>query len=152
MDQTLAAAPGAAPQPATTRFNVLGAISFSHFLNDMMQSLIIAIYPLLKTEFRLSFVEVGRQTVISLRSPILREVDMESHGVALFRRLNELNCDSHFGKWAVYRTGLVSLEYDLLADGLQEDELMTVVTMLARLADRQDDLLQGEFGGLRSFE
>jgi FSR family fosmidomycin resistance protein-like MFS transporter len=32
---------------APTRFKVLGAISFSHFLNDMMQSLIVAIYPLL---------------------------------------------------------------------------------------------------------
>ena len=44
---------------AQTRFNVLGAISFSHFLNDMMQSLIVAIYPLLKGEFHLSFVQVG---------------------------------------------------------------------------------------------
>jgi MFS transporter, FSR family, fosmidomycin resistance protein len=44
---------------AQTRFNVLGAISFSHFLNDMMQSLIVAIYPLLKGEFHLSFVQIG---------------------------------------------------------------------------------------------
>jgi len=48
-----------APRTATlaqnpTRFKVLGAISFSHFLNDMMQSLIVAIYPLLKTERRAS--------------------------------------------------------------------------------------------------
>jgi FSR family fosmidomycin resistance protein-like MFS transporter len=42
-----------------TRFKVLGAISFSHFLNDMMQSLIVAIYPLLKGEFQLSFVQIG---------------------------------------------------------------------------------------------
>src|SRR5271170_5930916 len=49
----------AAEQPAPTRFKVLGAISFSHFLNDMMQSLIIAIYPLLKGEFQLSFVQIG---------------------------------------------------------------------------------------------
>ena len=28
-----------------TRYRVLGALSFSHFLNDMMQSLILAIYP-----------------------------------------------------------------------------------------------------------
>jgi FSR family fosmidomycin resistance protein-like MFS transporter len=46
-------------QPLPTRFNVLGAISFSHFLNDMMQSLIVAIYPLLKGEFSLSFVQIG---------------------------------------------------------------------------------------------
>ena len=33
---------------AQMRFRVLGAISFSHLLNDMIQSLIVAIYPLLK--------------------------------------------------------------------------------------------------------
>jgi MFS transporter, FSR family, fosmidomycin resistance protein len=49
-----------APTPAAqTRFRVLGAISFSHFLNDMIQSLIVAIYPLLKGEFELSFVQIG---------------------------------------------------------------------------------------------
>jgi MFS transporter, FSR family, fosmidomycin resistance protein len=46
-------------QATQTRFNVLGAISFSHFLNDMMQSLVVAIYPLLKGEFELSFVQIG---------------------------------------------------------------------------------------------
>jgi FSR family fosmidomycin resistance protein-like MFS transporter len=49
----------AAGLAAPTRFNVLGAISFSHFLNDMMQSLIVAIYPLLKGEFHLSFAQIG---------------------------------------------------------------------------------------------
>jgi FSR family fosmidomycin resistance protein-like MFS transporter len=42
---------------------VLGAISFSHFLNDMIQSLILAIYPLLKNDFRLSFAQVGLITL-----------------------------------------------------------------------------------------
>src|SRR6266567_2668775 len=46
-----------------TRFRVLGAISFSHFLNDMIQSLIIAIYPLLKGEFALSFMQIGSITL-----------------------------------------------------------------------------------------
>jgi FSR family fosmidomycin resistance protein-like MFS transporter len=46
-------------QVAETRYRVLGAISFSHFLNDMIQSLIVAIYPLLKGEFQLSFAEIG---------------------------------------------------------------------------------------------
>lgn len=48
---------------ADPRFKVLGAISFSHFLNDMIQSLIIAIYPLLKGEFALSFAEIGTITL-----------------------------------------------------------------------------------------
>ncbi|MEO6872234.1 MAG: MFS transporter [Chthoniobacterales bacterium] len=42
---------------------VLFAISFSHLLNDSIQSLIPAIYPLLKTSFHLSFVQVGLITL-----------------------------------------------------------------------------------------
>src|ERR1700679_2415986 len=54
-----------------TRFNLLGALSFSHFLNDMMQSLIVAIYPLLKGEFQLSFAQIG---VITLTYQICASV------------------------------------------------------------------------------
>ncbi|MEO7208817.1 MAG: MFS transporter [Steroidobacteraceae bacterium] len=59
-----------------THFNLLGALSFSHFLNDMMQSLIVAIYPLLKGEFHLSFVQIGTitltyQACASLLQPII---------------------------------------------------------------------------------
>ena len=59
-----------------TRFKVLGAISFSHYLNDMMQSLIVAIYPLLKGEFELSFVQIGvitltYQICASLLQPLI---------------------------------------------------------------------------------
>ncbi len=46
-----------------TSFRVLGAISFSHFLNDMIQSLILAIYPLLKGTFRLTFAQIGLITL-----------------------------------------------------------------------------------------
>ncbi|HEY9544402.1 MAG TPA: MFS transporter, partial [Solimonas sp.] len=46
-----------------TGFGVLGAISFAHFLNDMIQSLILAIYPLLKAEFTLSFAQIGLITL-----------------------------------------------------------------------------------------
>lgn len=42
---------------------ILGAISFSHMLNDMMQSLIVAIYPILKGGFDLSFVQIGLITL-----------------------------------------------------------------------------------------
>ena len=38
---------------------ILFAISFSHMLNDTMQSLIPAIYPLLKNSFNLDFVHIG---------------------------------------------------------------------------------------------
>jgi FSR family fosmidomycin resistance protein-like MFS transporter len=42
---------------------VLGALSVAHWLNDMMQSLLLAMYPMLKGEFTLTFAQVG---VISL--------------------------------------------------------------------------------------
>ncbi len=46
-----------------TRFRILGAISFSHFLNDMIQSLIVAINPRIKGEFQLNFVQIGAITL-----------------------------------------------------------------------------------------
>ena len=46
-----------------TAFKVLGAISFSHFLNDTIQSLILAIYPLLKADFHLTFSQIGLITL-----------------------------------------------------------------------------------------
>jgi len=56
-------AAGTLPAADATAFRVLGAISFSHFLNDMMQSLMLAIYPLLRGEFQLSFGEIGLITL-----------------------------------------------------------------------------------------
>ncbi|HJY07314.1 MAG TPA: MFS transporter [Bryobacteraceae bacterium] len=41
----------------------MAAISFSHLLNDMMQSLLPAIYPILKSSFRLDFGQVGLITL-----------------------------------------------------------------------------------------
>ncbi|MGE4402605.1 MAG: MFS transporter [Desulfobulbus sp.] len=42
---------------------ILFAISFCHFLNDMLQSLIPAIYPQLKESFHLSFTQIGLITL-----------------------------------------------------------------------------------------
>jgi FSR family fosmidomycin resistance protein-like MFS transporter len=69
---TLAGDPAAAiPAPnqaaagavSRTVYSVLGAISFSHLLNDMIQSLILAIYPMLKQNFSLSFAQIGLITL-----------------------------------------------------------------------------------------
>ncbi|MEM6050620.1 MFS transporter [Erwinia sp. P7711] len=59
-----------------TAFGILGAISVAHLLNDMIQSLILAIYPLLQSEFTLSFVQVGLitltfQVTASLLQPVI---------------------------------------------------------------------------------
>ena len=59
-----------------TAFSILGAISVSHLLNDMMQSLIVAIYPILQADFSLSFVQIGMitltyQLTASLLQPLI---------------------------------------------------------------------------------
>jgi FSR family fosmidomycin resistance protein-like MFS transporter len=76
MAKSFAADSSAIVPVAQTRFNLLGALSFSHFLNDMMQSLIVSIYPLLKGEFHLSFVQIGTitltyQACASLLQPLI---------------------------------------------------------------------------------
>src|SRR6476661_3629080 len=48
---------------AGTIFPVLLSISFSHLLNDTIQSLIPSIYPLVKASFHLSFSQVGLITL-----------------------------------------------------------------------------------------
>jgi MFS transporter, FSR family, fosmidomycin resistance protein len=42
---------------------VLAAISFSHFLNDTMQSLIASVYPILKDNYALDFAQIGLITL-----------------------------------------------------------------------------------------
>lgn len=46
-----------------TVFTVIAAISFSHFLNDLMQSLLPAIYPMLAEDFGLTFGQIGLLTL-----------------------------------------------------------------------------------------
>jgi MFS transporter, FSR family, fosmidomycin resistance protein len=47
----------------STAFTVLFALSFCHMLNDVMQSLIAAIYPMLKEDYGLSFWQIGLLTM-----------------------------------------------------------------------------------------
>ena len=66
----------AAPYKAATTAPVLGAISFCHLLNDMLQSLLPAIYPILKGGFNLSFGQIGLLTLTyqitaSLLQPVI---------------------------------------------------------------------------------
>ena len=60
----------------TTAIAVLAAISLCHLLNDMMQSLLPALYPLLKTSLGLGFGEIGLitltyQMTASLLQPVV---------------------------------------------------------------------------------
>jgi MFS transporter, FSR family, fosmidomycin resistance protein len=48
-----------------TAFSVLGALSICHLLNDMVQSLLPAIYPILKTALQLDFRHIGLITLVN---------------------------------------------------------------------------------------
>ena len=59
-----------------TTFSILAAISFCHLLNDMMQSLLPALYPMLKSSYALSFGQIGLltftyQITASLLQPLI---------------------------------------------------------------------------------
>jgi FSR family fosmidomycin resistance protein-like MFS transporter len=56
-------APPLAVPAQRTVMAVLLAISFSHMLNDLMQSLLPAIYPLLKVNYDLNFTQIGLLTL-----------------------------------------------------------------------------------------
>jgi FSR family fosmidomycin resistance protein-like MFS transporter len=76
----LAATEVEAPKPLTTPegtlLRVLAAVSFCHLLNDMMQSLLPSIYPILKSSFHLDFSQIGLislvfQVTASLLQPFI---------------------------------------------------------------------------------
>jgi FSR family fosmidomycin resistance protein-like MFS transporter len=71
-------APAIAPLAGAgrTAVSVLLAISFCHLLNDLMQSLLPALYPMLKDTYRLSFTQIGLLTftfqfTASLLQPVI---------------------------------------------------------------------------------
>ncbi len=73
---TNASTPHATTRPAADAaiFSIILALSFSHFLNDMIQSLVPALYPMLKEGYGLSFAQIGiitlaMQAVSSLLQP-----------------------------------------------------------------------------------
>jgi FSR family fosmidomycin resistance protein-like MFS transporter len=58
MSSTLdAAAPASAP--STYAHRVVGAAALAHLLNDLIQALLPAVYPMFKTQFDLSFAQIG---------------------------------------------------------------------------------------------
>jgi FSR family fosmidomycin resistance protein-like MFS transporter len=70
------ARPAASAGPA---YIVLAGISFSHFLNDTMQSLISSVYPILKDNYALDFAQIGMITLAfqftaSLLQPVVGHV------------------------------------------------------------------------------
>jgi MFS transporter, FSR family, fosmidomycin resistance protein len=61
--ESVALAPEASEAAEKTVMSILLAISFSHLLNDTIQSLIPAIYPVVKQSFHLDFTQIGLITL-----------------------------------------------------------------------------------------
>jgi FSR family fosmidomycin resistance protein-like MFS transporter len=57
------AVPSLKARVAGPAYIVLAGISFSHFLNDTMQSLIASVYPILKDSYALDFAQIGLITL-----------------------------------------------------------------------------------------
>jgi MFS transporter, FSR family, fosmidomycin resistance protein len=64
-------------------FSIIMALSFSHFLNDMMQSLVPALYPMLKGAYGLSFAQIG---VITLTMQVTSSLLQPMVGLGTDRR------------------------------------------------------------------
>jgi FSR family fosmidomycin resistance protein-like MFS transporter len=63
------------PEASGAVLSILGAISVAHLLNDLMQSLLPALYPLLKASYALNFAQVGLLTLtFQLTASLLQPV------------------------------------------------------------------------------
>lgn len=51
--------PGIAARPQGFLFRIVGAAAFAHLLNDLIQAVLPAIFPLLKADYALSFGQIG---------------------------------------------------------------------------------------------
>src|SRR5262245_22813179 len=63
MSPPSSAATASAPSAQATVFPILVSLGFCHMLNDLMQSLIPAMYPMLKAELMLDFTQIGLITL-----------------------------------------------------------------------------------------
>lgn len=65
--------PTSRQEESRTAFRVLFAISIAHLLNDMVQSIVPSIYPIIKEEMGLSFIQIGVITLVfQLTSSLLQ--------------------------------------------------------------------------------
>ncbi len=83
-DKVITARPVAAPAGSeTTTFAILVSLSVCHLLNDMNQSLVPALYPILKETYRLDFGQIG---LIALASQLTASMLQPVVGMVTDRR------------------------------------------------------------------
>lgn len=61
--QTAAASATAAPQGSPLVMRIIGAVALAHLINDLIQSVLPSIYPMLKASYGLTFTQVGLITL-----------------------------------------------------------------------------------------
>lgn len=74
--ETAEAKPTAAPTTQGAAYAVIFTIAFCHLLNDMMQALVPAVYPILKESYALDFAQIGMitfcfQMTASILQPVI---------------------------------------------------------------------------------
>ena len=75
MSNTVAEPAGPASQAVNTAFPILFGLSFCHMLNDMMQSLLPSMYPMLKGNLGLDYSQIGLITLaLQLTASLLQPV------------------------------------------------------------------------------
>jgi FSR family fosmidomycin resistance protein-like MFS transporter len=84
-------APKPLPSPEGTLIRVLAAVSFCHLVNDMIQSLLPSIYPILKSSFHLNFSQIGLitltfQITASLLQPFIGHFTDRAHALLAAHR------------------------------------------------------------------
>lgn len=90
----------------------------------------------------------GESAVIRVSACVLDEVKVDGdEELRLLRSLNERNRTLRYGKF-FYDPGLgaIQVEYEILADDVQDSEFMNALTTVTQLADDHDDLLRDELG------
>lgn len=95
------------------------------------------------------------QSVVAVHADVLLDLRLTSDGRMLaLETLNARNLYSQFGKFFLdeHRDAIV-LEYDLLADGLDPEELLNALHTVAQLADHSDEELREVLGtGIRAID
>ena len=139
-----------AERPEATVVSILVAASVCHCLNDTIQSLLPAIYPILKTSFQLDFGEIGLITFVfqvtaSLLQPFV--------GLYTDRRPQpySLPIGMGFSLPALLQEKVPPVEFDEtpFADAMRQLSEMTGVTILLdpRLQEKAKTAISADFRG-----
>ena len=90
--------------PVAPVFGILFALSFAHLVNDTLQSLIPAIYPILKAELRLDYSHIGLITLTNqLTASLLNRSSARSPTNILSRSRSRSEWLQRSSVWSCFR-------------------------------------------------